>query len=181
MTETDTQMHRLRERAQVLSRRVDVLESLLLRSYLGLTIALVAIGSVRWAVHNPDAAVERWSVVSAPFRYIHYLRNDVPREDVVATLAVIGAATVLLLCVLVAVGLCLTLWGREVGERTSGVARSVAVVLLVGAAVVILTGLVGGAGVDEAGIGPGAWWLSAGAALFALLSFHEDLQRLWLR
>jgi len=180
-TRTETQMNRLRERTQNLERKVVALESLLLRGILTLIIALVSIGSLRAAVHNPDGAVERWSLLTAPFRYLHYLRNDVPREDVVVTLVVVAAATVLLLAVAMALGICLRLWGRDVSERTLALAGVVSVVLGVGALVVLLIGLVVQVRVDEASVGAGTWWLLAGSGLFALLSYQGDLRALCFR
>ncbi|MGC0144574.1 hypothetical protein [Pseudactinotalea sp. Z1732] len=181
MTSTQSQdraqaeIGRVRSRVLVLERRIDDLESLLLRGLVLATVVLLGVGSLVTAAAGPD--VGAWSVLTAPIGVYDTLANS---DNVPATLVLLLAAVALLVVVLVALGACGVIWRRHGG----GAARFVRVVgwLLPAAitVVLILTLIAGAEPAENAEAGSAVRWLVPGAVLFALMVHSDGLRRLWV-
>lgn len=181
MTSTQSQdrapaeIGRVRSRVLVLERRIDDLESLLLRGLVLATVVLLGVGSLVTAAAGPD--VGAWSVLTAPIGVYDTLANS---DNVPATLVLLLAAVALLVVVLVALGACGIIWRRHGGAGAARFVRVVGWLLPAAITVVLILTLIAGAEpAENAEAGSAVRWLVPGAVLFALMVHSDGLRRLW--
>lgn len=171
-----TDIRRVREGLLAMQHRVERLESLILRGLVMATALCLALGSGRVLLDDPSSEVEAWGLLTAPFRVYATLDNA---GNVPATLVLVLGAGILAATVLIALGSCIGIWGREVGPRAVNLIKAVSWVLLAGTGVALLAILIASDPDREAQVGPAMWWLVAGVLFYMLLAHNETVRRLW--
>lgn len=180
MTDTDTDVERIRRRLVDLEGRVHTLESIAIRSLTFVTACLLMLGSAL-PTFTDGRSFDPMTVrlLNAPFEVIGSL--DEKEDEQVFGLAMGLAFLGLLACIVTAVGICIVQWRRWAGPGLARTAQVVAVLLLIGMlAPVLLTFGASNPELEDTP-GPAVWYFVPGVLLFAATAFNEHLQQLWTR
>lgn len=160
------------------------LESMVVRTIIAVAGSLLVLGSVLTVYADPDEHVPNWRLLTVPFEIFGALGalGEAGGDDVGIGVAMGVGYLGLLLCVVVAVGICFVQWGRQAGPVTERVAKLVASLMLIGMWVpVIFTGLAANSDNASVSAGPAMWMFVPGAVIFAVMAFTPYARRLWRR